>query len=237
MWRVLLCTCVLLSVTYTFCGRTAHDITVEFHFAEGHHFSQTERTAVQTVADSTTIEVRRFLPALPDDLVLKVQAGKNGISETGETASSLQPNVVWWTVDPNRTGGVVATVHRQLRPTLFREFHHLVRGATVNSRSLMDWVITEGMASAFERDFAGTPTPWAAYPDNVMDWVNELRALPSTTGWDNSLMIRHPDGRRWIGYKSGAYLVDRAARSSGRSSASLVSTPTDDVIRMALRRQ
>jgi Predicted Zn-dependent protease (DUF2268) len=236
MWRALWCACVLLSFVYPSCRIQQHDITVEFHVAEGHNFSRAERRAIQTVADSTTIEVRRFLPALPPDLVLKVQAGKQGTPETGETPSTLQPNIVLWTVDPNRAGGVVATVRSELRPTLFHEFHHLVRGATAQPRSLMDWVIAEGMATAFERDFAGARPPWGAYPDNVMDWVNELRALPPTTGWDNRLMILHPDGRRWIGYKSGTYLVDRAARSSGRSSASLVSTPTDSVIRMALRR-
>ena len=65
-------------------------------------------------------------------------------------------------------------VETQLRATLFHEFHHLVRDANVPSRSLMDRAVTEGMATAFERDFAGADAPWGKYPDNVSDWVAEL---------------------------------------------------------------
>ena len=96
----------------------------------------------------------------------------------------------------------------------------------------MDQVITDGMAIAFVRDFAGAAPPWSVYPDNVMDWVNELMALPPTTEWDHF----RSDRRRWIAFKTGTYLVDRAMRSSGQSSAQLVSRSTDDVIRMALGR-
>jgi hypothetical protein len=95
----------------------------------------------------------------------------------------------------------------------------------------MDEVVTDGLAIAFERDFAGVSPPWSKYPDNAMDWVHELMALPSTTPWDR---LPSDDGRRWIGFKTGTYLADRAMRASGRSSAQLVSTPADTLIRMAL---
>jgi hypothetical protein len=96
----------------------------------------------------------------------------------------------------------------------------------------MDQVITEGMATAFERDFAGTSPPWGVYPDDVSDWAKELMALPPTARRDHWL-IRHPDGRRWIGYRAGTYLVDRAMRTSEQSSAELVSRSTEDVIKIA----
>jgi hypothetical protein len=46
-------------------------------------------------------------------------------------------------------------------------------------------------------------------------------------------MFQHPDGRRWIAYKVGTYLVDRAIAASGKSSAELVLTPTREVLEMA----
>jgi uncharacterized protein YjaZ len=177
--------------------------------------------------------VRRFLPALSDHIVLRVEAGHKVINETGETGSVFAPNVVYWTVDPRRSGGVMKIVEAQLRPTLFHEFHHLVRGTTINASSLMDRVITEGMATVFERDLAGAPVPWGDYPADVSRWVDELLALSPDARVDD-WMFRHPDGRRWIGFKAGTYLVDRAARISGRSAAELVSTPTEEVIRIAL---
>lgn len=225
------CAWCVLAAASVGCG--THDTTVTFD-TYGYEFSRTERQDIQEIVDATAREVRRVLPALPEQLVLRVNAGPKVIPETGETGSTFSTNVVYWTVDPNQLGGVEAIVHRQLRLTLFHEFHHLVRSMSVKTTTLMDEVISEGMATVFERDFGGASVPWGAYPDNVSDWVDELRALPPTasrTDW----MRRHPDGRRWIGYKAGTYLVDRAMRSSGKSSAELASTPTDEVIKMAYR--
>jgi hypothetical protein len=97
----------------------------------------------------------------------------------------------------------------------------------------MDEVITEGMATAFERDIAGVSPPWGMYPEDVVDWVNELIALPP--GADSSYWVRarHPDGRRWIGMRAGTYLVDQAMKASGQSAADIVSASTDEVLNMA----
>jgi Predicted Zn-dependent protease (DUF2268) len=230
LWRR--CAWLLLSVACASCGQ--HAATVEFLVADGYRFSQPERSAIQRIADATALEVRRFLPTLPGHVVLWVRAGDHVIEETGETASAFAPNVVVWTVDPRRSGGVLSTVTTQLRQTLFHEFHHLVREMTNNPASLMDRAVTEGMATAFERDFAGSPAPWGKYPDNVSDWAQELMALPGDAPRD-PWMTRHPDGRRWIASKVGTYLVDRAISASGKSSADLVSTPTGELISMALK--
>ena len=124
----------------------------------------------------------------------------------------------------------MATAERELRATLLHEFHHLVRGCCGDAQftSFMDHVITEGMATVFERDVAGVDPPWGKYPDEVADWVTELMALP-TYPPRGQWMSRHPDGRRWIGFKVGTYLVDQAIRASGKSAAELASTPTDEI--------
>lgn len=209
------------------------DVTVELYRDNGYTFSESDRDEIQRIADRTLIEVRRLLPALPPKLVLKVRSGKDVIPETGETAAAFQPNIVDWTVDTSQSGAPAATIQTQLRATLFHELHHLVRDAAAPRRTLMDSVVTEGMATAFERDFAGVAVPWGQYPENVREWVDELRALPPDAPAKDWLH-RHPDGRRWIGLRAGTYLVDRAARESSRSSADLVTVPTDALLRLAL---
>jgi hypothetical protein len=213
-----------------------HDVAVEFYSADGYQFSQSERQAIETVADATSTEVRRFLPALPRQLVIRVQPATRSFL-TGETGYAVLPNSVGWMVDPNHIGGVSATIQRELRATLFYEFHHLVRYAAVGEpHSLMGEVIGEGMATVFERDAAGASPPWGMYPKDVMNWVTELRALPLDADRNYWMTGSHPDGRRWIGIRAGAYLVDQAMRASGQSSAQLVSTPDDALIRMAVGR-
>ena len=93
----------------------------------------------------------------------------------------------------------------------------------------MDRVVGEGLATVFERDAAGMPAPWGQYPPNVVDWVKELRALPSDAPW-KQWMSRHPDGRRWIGFKAGTYIADQASRASGRTAAQLVNVPSAEVV-------
>ena len=97
-----------------------------------------------------------------------------------------------------------AIAETHLRPTLFHELHHMARGP-LGLDSLIDFVITEGLATAFERDFAGAAYPWSEYPDDASDWAAELLALPSSARRED-WMFRHPDGRRWIGYRQALTL-------------------------------
>jgi hypothetical protein len=224
---------VLLAAICVSCSTPNPEVV--FYSVDGHRFSSTERRTIERIARATAAEVEQILPALADQLILRVEAGDKVIPETGETASAHPPNVVYWTVDPNRGDGVVAIANAELRRTLFHELHHLVRdsAAGLKDQRLLDHVVTEGLATVFERDFAGPAPPWGMYPDEVGAWVAEVLALPADAPraeW----MFRHPDGRRWIGYKVGTYLVDRAIRASGRSAATLVSSSTDDIVRLAL---
>ena len=159
-----------------------------------------------------------------------VRAGHDVIPETGETATAVLPASVYWTVDPRRD--VLSIVRTELRPTLFHEFHHLLRDGHIPRHSLMDAVVTEGLATAFERDFGNANPPWGIAPPEVMDWTRELLLQPETAPRDDWLS-RHPDGRRWIGLRVGTFLADRAMRASGRSAVALVTTPTEEILRLA----
>jgi hypothetical protein len=206
---------------------------VELQLAEeGHTFSRAERAAIRETADAVAREGRTRLAALPSRLTLVVQSGKDVISETGETATAVPPNTVYWTIDPDRD--VLSMIRRELRPTLLHEMFHLVRDAHIPRSSLMDSVISEGLATAFERDVGKVNPPWAiAPPEEVaMEWTRELLRQPDHASREEWL-FRHPDGRRWIGIRVGTALVDRAARASGRTPAELVRVPTDEILRMA----
>ena len=115
---------------------------------------------------------------------------------------------------------------------LCHELHHLVRDARVERIALMDEVVSEGMAAAFERDYAGARYPFSDYPAAAAAWVTELMALAPSAERERWL-FRHPDGRRWIGYRAGTFLVDRAMTASGLSSADLVTTATAEVVKLA----
>jgi len=223
--------CAFAVLTHAGCGR--HDVTVEFYLVDGYRFAPAERRAIQSVADAAARDVRALLPALPPVLVLRVYAGSDVIPETGETGAAIPPATVMWVVNPRRPGGVAQTVRTQLRASLFHEFHHLVRYQAVpRGGTLMDEVVSEGMATAFERDFAASTPAWGQYPPEVVRWVGELRALAPDVAREPWL-VRHPDGRRWIGLRAGTYLVDQVATRTGRSAATLVGVGTQEILAMA----
>lgn len=224
---------VLLLVAVASAPCRPSDVEVVFYRNGNHRFSTDEKRTIERIAAVTIAEVRGMLPMLPAQITVGVEAGKNVIPEIGATASAGAPNTIQWTVDPDRPGGVEAIATTQLRAALFHELHHLARDATVQPHGrYIDAVIFEGLATAFERDFAGARPLWGRYPENTDEWVKEILALPPKSP-RRDWMFLHPDGRRWVGYKVGTYLVDRATRASGKSALELVSVPTDEILRLA----
>lgn len=225
--------CLLIAILYVpSCHRK--DPEVVFYIHDGYTFSRAEQRTIRTITEAATRDARRLLSDLPSRLTVRVNPGKNVIDEIGSSSSYSAPNVVYWTVDPSRPGGVADTAHAHLRATLFHHFHRLARLKHTPDVTLMDHVISFGMATAFARDAGGRTYPWGEYPGDVTAWVTELIALPTTANL-NHWMFRHPDGRRWVGIRAGTYLVDRAIRASGKSAAELVSLPTAEVVRLALK--
>ena len=225
MTKVLVVSCLVLASA---CAE--RELTVRFFRSDAYAFSASERRAIEQVARATLNEVRPLLPALPPAIHLTVRPGNDVIEETGETASAMPPDAIMWTVDPSRHGGVAAITRQWLRATLFHELHHLARSAqTSQLRTIVDHAVYEGMATAFERDFAGVHTPWGAYPENVDQWAIELLQLPEDAS-RREWIYSHPDGRQWIGMKVGTYWVDQAMAKTRRSSADLAATPTRDLL-------
>lgn len=221
---------VILLAIIAGCGQP--EVKTRYFRSETYTFSRADRAAIDRICNATAAEVRKLLPGLPPQLELTVRPGADVIEEVGATAAAMPPNAVMWTVDPARDGGVVAIARKELRATLFHEFHHLVRSAAGNPRTVVEHAIHEGMATAFERDFAGMDRPWGQHTPEISALEAELLALPvgaKVGDW----MFAHPDGRRWIGLRVGTAWIDRATAKSGRTSANLVSTPTVEVLTLA----
>jgi hypothetical protein len=71
-----------------------------------------------------------------------------------------------------------------------------------------------------------------AYPAEVDAWTAEFLSQPGDApvrDW----MYEHPDGRRWIGYKVGTRLADRARLTPGLSLRELATVPADQIVAWA----
>jgi hypothetical protein len=203
-------------------------------------FSDAARGLIREVSEAAEPDIRALLPGLPEEIELASQTGDSVIPELGGDGTAWNPHRVNWTVDPSRPGGIEAIAATLLRPLLFHEIHHLARGWVIFPRlpreRFIDSVVHEGLATAFARDFSGAHEPlnklFAEYPTDVEEWVRELLDLPLSAPYDDWMEL-HPDGRRYIGYRAGTYISDRAIAASGRSAADLVLTPVRDILNLA----
>lgn len=206
-------------------------------FEEPHApFSREDRRTAEKICADTATELRFLLPALPD--VVHVQISNHGrvIPQLGYGARATTVNSVSFVLNPEHAKPGALLIREHLRPALFHECHHLVRGWVLRGgrapRRFIDGVIHEGLASAFERDAADHASPWTSYPSEVGNWVYELLALPVNAPYVD-WMFFHPDGRRWTGYRAGAFIADRAIAASGFSAAELVKTSSEEILALA----
>lgn len=211
-------------------------MSIEIRFEDGGALTEAERELIGEICRTSEPEIRSHLPGLTEQIELLVGVGKDVIPVTGELGGALAPGRVQWKVDHTRDLSVEEIVKARLRATLFHEFHHLVRGWVMTGgerpKTFMHGVVSEGLATAFERDAGGASPPWGEYPHDVEEWVKELLELPVTANYID-WMFQHPDGRIWVGYRSGTFIADKAMKSSGRSAAELVRSPTEEVLRLA----
>lgn len=189
---------------------------------------------LEDIAEAAFRGARDSLPGLPDHLTLIVRSGSDVIPETGENGAAGMPAQIAWTIGPGVTPSTV--IAEQLRRTLLHELNHLARLRVCARTTLMDAVIAEGLATAYERDASSTAPPWGEWQghrNTIVAWLREIQALPPDT--DPSVWLgTHPDGRRWVGMQVGTFLVDCAVRVSRKPPAAMVLWSTDQIVQMAL---
>jgi hypothetical protein len=206
---------VLVFVLAASCAK--HDVDIELPH-EGRALTKGERAEVQRVADDAFRDVRAQLEGLPPRLTLIVRWGKDVIPETGENGTASYPGNVMWTLDPDRDA--LLTIRSQLRATLFHELHHLARASRVETKTLVDRAVTEGLATAFERDQAHVDPPWGKPPDDA-SWERDVLSQP-----DDAKVTR-------TAMRVGTAWVDRATHATNKTPATLVFASTDEILRAA----
>ncbi|MGN6226484.1 MAG: DUF2268 domain-containing putative Zn-dependent protease [Dyella sp.] len=198
--------------------------------------SGAERSMVEQICSDTSAELRTMLPTLPREVRVHVATHGRVIPQVGVGARAVTRKSMAFVIAPDHPSGSTRLIQKYLRPTMFHECHHMIRGWVMRGgkrrRRFIDGVIHEGLATAFERDAAGHASPWADYPADIQSWIDELLPLPVYVPYAK-WMFAHPDGRRWIGYRAGVCIADRAIAASGRSAAELAETPAEEVLALA----
>ena len=155
------------------------------------------------------------------------------IKETGDNGHTHNAEFIELAFDPTGGAKSMKVILGGVRSMVFHEMNHAARfNIPIWHYKFLDNCILEGLATAFARDYAGDNALWAQYPPEVTDWIQEIIAKNDLFDW-RSYSFDHPDGRRWIAYKVGTYIVDQAAKNSKKSILELSEMECADILKLA----
>lgn len=105
-----------------------------------------------------------------------------------------------------------AEMLKSLRGTVFHELVHAVNFAQNPWKpDAVFGALSEGLATVFEREYGDVDPLWGKYEDGktMQKWLDEIKKLPENGIKNREYFIEHGDGRKWIVYKTGAWMIDK----------------------------
>ena len=177
----------------------------------------------------------KLLPNAPKDITFLVQANNlhDVIPEYGSGAYTSNSRLILLTIDPGLPYGEEKQLE-YVRHAVFHEMSHASRFEQgLFHPDFLDRCVLEGLATVFERDKGGAEPLYGDYePEECKVWIDEIEA-EYTEDKHYEYMFRHRDGRRWIGYKVGTWIVDEAIRKSGKSIEELTRSESAEIRQLA----
>jgi uncharacterized protein YjaZ len=162
----------------------------------------------------------KLLPKAPKDITFLVQAFNPNwdvIPEYGSGAYTKHERLILLSIDP----GLPYGEEKQLEYVRYAVFHEMNHASRFNQGlyhpEFLDRCIFEGLATVFERDKAGAEPLYGEYDaEECRVWLEEIEAEFSDD-MNYEYMFQHKDGRKWIGYKVGTWIVDEALKHSKKN--------------------
>lgn len=204
-------------------------------------FTQEEKSLVTGIIGATERVIRPLLPALPGNIDFTVEiidrnidivSGVTGWSEAHSPKGDIRLQLS--NVYP---GGVAAAARDGLESTLYHELHHLARGWTLTGNrygpGIPTAAVNEGLAVVFAEIYTGVSQEGNSYPPEADAWVREILTLPKNADYSQWVSGFHPDGRSFIGYRAGNFIVRQALLRSGRDILELSQMTPEAILALA----
>lgn len=207
---------------------------------ESYIFTEAQKATIKEFIVKTEKEVKTLLPKLPDSINVIVEFVDWDLDTvggvTGRTESN-NPPVVAIQLSNNYQDGAIDSLLSGIKSTIYHEYHHLSRGWAIQdnkfSYGIPNAMVNEGLAVAFAEQYTGAVYEANSYTDHAHKWVKEILELPLNANYSDWVMGEHPDGRTFIAYRTGNYLIQKAISLSGKNILELSELMPDDIINIA----
>ncbi len=226
-----------LSASVANQSKQSSSATFSFIGNEDIKFSAAEQKRIKKTTEETVAKVRKMMPELADSIQFTLLIIDRDLSRVnGTTGRADRPNEIEISFSSSYDGGISKAIKDGLAVTLLHELHHTVRGWTIYANKFPQGIdiaaINEGLADVYAEIYAGHPH--SNYTDEVDydAWTREIMALPRNANY-GEWMFAHPDGREAIGYRTGAYLIKKAMKNSGKNILELSKLSVENIYALA----
>lgn len=210
---------------------------IHFFSTEEYQFTRLERTQIQTIIEAAYSEATQSLPVLSQQLNILVEPSDSVIPEIGVSGTAMHKDMLGIRLNPDFDEGLNRVIDTYMKGQVIHEIHHCARYKLFDAEhTLLENAVLEGLATVFERYHADYAVVWGDYSDiSIKAWTKKLLARQHETDFDyTQWFFGSSDGRRWIGYRVGAYIVDQALENRPEDTpATLVHISARDILRMA----
>lgn len=210
---------------------------MKIHFSESKYWSKLPKdfkAKYKIEIQNSFDEVIKLLPFGAKNTNFFVQPRTYAlIDSTGDNARTHNSEFIELAFDPTRNDKGLSVILKGVKPSVFHEMNHAARyNIPIYHKTFIDSCIMEGLATVFSRDYAHEKAPWAVYPKNVNEWIVEIISKNDLFNW-TYYSFDNPDGRKWIAYKVGTYIVDRAIKKSGKTVIELTKMECSEIAELA----
>lgn len=176
----------------------------------------------------------RLLPFGSKHLTFVVQPREYWLANVSkDNGRALNAGLIELAFHPKTARTKPSKILGQVEPLVLHEMNHAARySAKILPKTFLDNCINEGLAVVFAREYTGYKAPWDKYPKEVTKWLKEVQKAGKCIDWYHYMFL-HPDGRPWIGYKVGTYVIDQAMKNSGKTVIELTKMECRDIFKLS----
>ncbi|MCZ6752194.1 MAG: DUF2268 domain-containing putative Zn-dependent protease [Acidobacteria bacterium] len=161
------------------------------------------------------------------------------IPETGDSGIAFGQDWVHMAIDPARRKDEVRRIITTITPsTIYHEMNHISRNKHFGSeKSLLDAIVSEGLATVFaEEQWLAFKAPWGQYNEKELKpFLKVLRREKNNKKFSrDEWLFGRGNKPKWLGYKLGSYLIERAKdRNEGLTALGMTTKKTEEIVRLS----
>ncbi|MDG1752685.1 MAG: DUF2268 domain-containing putative Zn-dependent protease [Thalassotalea sp.] len=200
-------------------------------------FSTQDKKEIQKVVQTTITKMYKLMPELAAKINFNIRLIDRDLTMVyGVTGRADKKDEIEISLSSTYQGGISQAIKDGLVGTVFHELHHTVRGWTMYDNKFPQGIdtasINEGLADVFAEIQIDRSMNRMSTNINFDVWVEEIKALPKNANYGDWMGL-HPDGREAVGYRTGAYIVKRAMKNSGKDIIAMSKLSVEDIYILA----